>query len=99
MSDIIFSSKTREKIYTVLVEIEVHVLCYYNTDDLRDIAFNGVKGIKEYTDQELYRGMLNTNQSYDRVTNGSLREHELLEIYKLVEVEYGIYKILKEKAV
>ena len=47
MSDIIFSERVREMIYDVLVENKASTISEYDSDDIRNLAFYGVKGIKE----------------------------------------------------
>ena len=97
MSDIIFSEKVREMIYDVLVENKTSTISEYDSDDIRNLAFYGVKGIKEFTDEELYRAVWNVNYWNDSDL-GEPRDIKRLEFYKLVESEYGVHKMLKASA-
>ena len=88
MSDVIFSKKTREDIRSLLVEVEVYAMCEYGANDFESVAMLGHKGIIEYTDTELYEEMkqlVNVGDEGDE------------ELYDVVEIEYGLYKILRGK--
>ena len=96
MSDFIFTATTREMIHDVLVDMESYALNEYDEDDFKNLAFYGRQGIKEYTDAELYAAIWDANcWGESDETNGEHTKGG--ELYRLVESEYGIHKMLKGK--
>jgi hypothetical protein len=94
----IFSVETKEAMIELLVEVQVE--CNGgSTDDLRAIMLYGFRGIETYTDEELYDAVQDTYCWQDdepgitelRKTDGEF------ELYRAVESEYAIYKMLTTK--
>jgi hypothetical protein len=98
MSDKIFSVPVREKIIQMLIDISMeNMMEDYEKDSLEDLFRFGFKGYEHYSDEDLYGAVCGSYYWSQCEDDADYMNADELYLYKAVESEYEIYKMLKNK--